>query len=56
MKEKLLVYELNNFSLNNDELMLYETVFHNANGYIGIRSNFEEGYPKEYDSFVSSKG
>ncbi len=54
MKEKLLVYELNNFSLNNDELMLYETVFHNANGYIGIRSNFEEGYPEKYDTIRGS--
>lgn len=54
MREKLLVYELNNFSLSNDDLMLSETVFHNANGYIGIRSNFEEGYPKEYDTIRGS--
>lgn len=54
MRENVLVYEINNFNLNNDELMLYETVFHNANGYIGIRSNFEEGYPKEYDTIRGS--
>jgi trehalose/maltose hydrolase-like predicted phosphorylase len=23
-------------------------LFHNANGYIGIRYDFEEGYPEEY--------
>lgn len=27
MREELLVYEINDFSLNNDELMLNETVF-----------------------------
>jgi len=50
MKEKQLVYEINNLSIDNDDLMLNETVFHNANGYIGVRSNFEEGYPTGYDS------
>lgn len=54
MKEKLLVYEINNFSLNNDDLMLNETVFHNANGYIGIRGNLEEGYPAGYDTIRGS--
>lgn len=29
------------------ELLLNETLFHNANGYLGIRGNFEEGYPLE---------
>ncbi|HOO27560.1 MAG TPA: glycosyl hydrolase family 65 protein [Lachnospiraceae bacterium] len=47
-------YELNDLSLENDALMLNETVFHNANGYIGVRSNFEEGYPDGYDSIRSS--
>lgn len=37
-----------NLCLDNDELMLNETLFHNANGYIGVRSNFEEGYPDGY--------
>lgn len=27
--------------------MLNETLFHNANGYFGVRGNFEEGYPGE---------
>lgn len=39
------IYEIKNFSLENSRLLLYETLFHNANGYLGVRSNFEEGYP-----------
>ncbi len=54
MREKLLVYEINNFNLSNDDLMLNETVFHNANGYIGIRANLEEGYPDGYDTIRGS--
>ncbi len=54
MREELLVYEINDFSLNNDELILNETVFHNANGYIGIRANLEEGYPNGYDTIRGS--
>lgn len=34
--------------LDNDTLSLEETLFHSANGYIGIRGAFEEGYPKGY--------
>ena len=33
------------FSLDNQELLLGETLFHNANGYLGVRGCFEEGYP-----------
>jgi alpha,alpha-trehalose phosphorylase len=39
------VYAKKDFSLNPADLLVDETVFHNANGYIGVRSNFEEGYP-----------
>jgi alpha,alpha-trehalose phosphorylase len=42
MKDK--IYELRNINKSTAELLLNETLFHNANGYIGIRSNFEEGY------------
>jgi alpha,alpha-trehalose phosphorylase len=35
-------------------LMLQETIFHNANGYIGIRSNFEEGYAEGLDTIRGS--
>jgi len=48
------VYELHDISLENDALMLHESIFHNANGYIGVRSNFEEGYPDGYDSIRGS--
>ena len=48
------VYEVGGLSLDNDSLVLNETVFHNANGYIGVRSNFEEGYPHGYDSIRGS--
>ena len=42
------VYELKNYGLDNDSLLLGETIFHNANGYIGVRANFEEGYKDGY--------
>ncbi len=42
------IYEVNDLDLNNDELMLNETLFHNANGYLGVRGCYEEGYPREY--------
>ena len=48
------IYEIDNLSRDNNDLMVNETVFHNANGYIGIRSNYEEGYPKGYDSIRGS--
>jgi len=54
MGNKRLIYTLNDFSRDNNALLLNETIFHNANGYIGIRSNFEEGYPKGYDSIRGS--
>lgn len=41
------------FPLTNEELRLQETLFHTANGYIGVRGNFEEGYPMDY---ISSRG
>ena len=44
------VYEVNNHGLDNDSLLLGETIFHNANGYIGVRANFEEGYKDSYRS------
>ncbi len=42
------IFQKENFSLSNDELLLDETLFHNANGYIGVRSNYEEGYPTNF--------
>lgn len=43
-------YKIEDLNLTAEELIVNETIFHNANGYIGIRSNFEEGYPDGYDS------
>ncbi|MCI1966284.1 MAG: family 65 glycosyl hydrolase [Oscillospiraceae bacterium] len=50
MKQKNKIYEVKNFSLENEQLLQYETLFHNANGYLGVRSNFEEGYPDSYQT------
>src|SRR5699024_7863254 len=44
------IYTVNDLSLNEEDLLLHETLFHNANGYLGVRSNFEEGYPESYPS------
>lgn len=49
-----LVYEITDFSLENEELLVNETLFHNANGYLGVRSNFEEGYPEQFQSIRGS--
>lgn len=54
MKNNKMIYQINDFSIDNDDLLLSETIFHNANGYIGIRSNFEEEYPKTYNSIRGS--
>lgn len=45
-----MIYELVNPPADNDSLLLWETLFHNANGYIGVRSCYEEGYPAGYTS------
>lgn len=50
MERKQLIYQIRNFSLKNRDLLLYETLFHNANGYLGVRSDFEEGYPDDFQS------
>ncbi|MDF2943295.1 MAG: treP [Herbinix sp.] len=48
------IYEIENISFDNNDLMVNETVFHNANGYIGVRSNYEEGYPEGFDTIRGS--
>lgn len=48
------IYETIDLSLDKNSLMLNETIFHNANGYIGIRSSFEEGYKNGIDSIRGS--
>jgi len=54
MKLKQPIYEIENISVDNNELIVNETVFHNANGYIGVRSNYEEGYPEDFDTIRGS--
>lgn len=54
MSNRQSIYEIKDLSLKNEDLILNETVFHNANGYIGVRSNFEEGYPEGFDSIRGS--
>jgi len=44
------VYKITDLKLDNYNLLLNETLFHNANGYIGIRYSFEEGYLEDYQS------
>ena len=41
-------YRLDDLSLENDRVVLNEAIFHNANGYIGVRYDFEEGCPDGY--------
>lgn len=48
------IYAINDLRLDNESLILNESIFHNANGYIGVRSNFEEGYQEGYDSIRGS--
>lgn len=45
-----MIYQIHDLPLDQDSLLLQETIFHNANGYIGVRSSFEEGYPATLQS------
>lgn len=47
MKESK-IYQLQDLSLENQRVVLNEAIFHNANGYIGVRYDFEEGCPDCY--------
>lgn len=42
------LHEVEDFGLDNDSILLNEALFHNANGYIGIRYDLEEEYPSDY--------
>ena len=48
MREKK-IYKLQDLSLGNQRIVLNEAIFHNANGYIGVRYDFEEGCPDSYE-------
>ncbi|TCL57575.1 alpha,alpha-trehalose phosphorylase [Kineothrix alysoides] len=45
-----MIYEIRGLSNQNDDLLLNETIFHTSNGYVGVRANYEEGYPQGYDT------
>ncbi|PKM85077.1 MAG: family 65 glycosyl hydrolase [Firmicutes bacterium HGW-Firmicutes-11] len=53
MIKKESVYVVPELELEAERLLSNEALFHNANGYIGVRSVFEEGYP---DDIPSMKG
>lgn len=44
------IYQVKEFTIDEKNLQLQETIFHNANGYIGIRGTLEEGVPKDWDT------
>ncbi len=39
------IYKIEAPKLDNETCLFHETLFHNANGYLGVRSCPEEGYP-----------
>ncbi len=47
------VYTVEPLKLDRYSLNFYEALFHNANGYIGIRYDLEEGVPQEYNLIPS---
>lgn len=54
MTTKATIYEIKDMQLDEYHISLWEALFHNANGYIGVRYNFEEGYPPEF-AFLRSQ-
>ena len=48
MSSKESIYEIRDLKPDQYQISLNEALFHNANGYIGVRYDFEEGYPEEY--------
>ena len=44
------IIEKKMLDFSNEETSLSETLFHNANGYIGVRGTLEEGVPDSYDT------
>ena len=44
------VYSVCSPKPTNDQLALQETIFHNANGYLGVRGTLEEGAPQGMDT------
>lgn len=45
-----MVWSISDTDLNQDKLLLNETLFSLGNGYLGVRGNFEEGYREDLKS------
>lgn len=45
-----MTWNIQNTSLEQDELLINESIFALGNGYLGVRGNFEEGYASEMNS------
>jgi alpha,alpha-trehalose phosphorylase len=39
---------IEDYSIQNEDLLKNESLFHVANGYLGVRGNFEEGYRESF--------
>ncbi len=50
MKKNDRIYDVKGFDLSQENMGLQETIFHNANGYLGVRGNLEEGLPEGMDT------
>ena len=46
MEQERRKFEVKNPKLDRYHILLHEALFHSANGYIGVRYDFEEGYPE----------
>jgi len=44
------IYRVKDFKIDESNMTLQETIFHNANGYIGVRGTLEEGCPDDMDT------
>jgi alpha,alpha-trehalose phosphorylase len=44
------IFRAENFPIEVSTLQLQETLFHNANGYLGVRGTLEEGAPENMDT------
>ena len=54
MEQKRRILEVKNPKLDRYHILLHEALFHSANGYIGVRYDFEEGYP-DAEAFTRSQ-
>ena len=48
MNKQPTIFEIKNPVIDSYHLNFYEAIFHNANGYLGVRYIFEEDYPEDF--------